>query len=449
MFVQITNEEFSRDISKKAWQQTNNIIWAIVFVYPFISIIDFLRIPNIALPFLIARLATVLFIFGLYTLFHKVKLSYRILLHITFLLLSVTSAFACAIVDVSQLGIYLMVYSAILLLLNLLVFWEPVHSIIQSAIAVLLTVALFALFSKYSLAVFISNGGHFFILIAIASCLIPATRFKVTERDVRSQKLIEKSNEQLKEQNKDITEKNKIIDSQYERLLKVDENKNSFMNIAGHDLKNLIGTIMMSNEMIKEEYNRLSDDQKEYLEYISQSTDKMQYLLDKLTDVKEINTGERIFDMEVFDINTELRQIVKGLTEAAEIKNITLIDSIATEPINVKLDKVFTGQILQNLLSNSIKLSQTNNSITIATAHQNNKVVIEIIDKGMAIGQKALDDMFNKLKQLNDAPEIAESKLGLGLSIAKTVTAEMGGNLYYRSDSNGNYFKVEFDALPG
>jgi signal transduction histidine kinase len=95
----------------------------------------------------------------------------------------------------------------------------------------------------------------------VVSCLIPSARYKVIERDVRSQILIEKSNDQLKNQNKDIIEKNDIIDSQYERLIKLDEQKNSFINIAGHDLKNLIGSIVMSNNMIKEDEYRLSADQ--------------------------------------------------------------------------------------------------------------------------------------------------------------------------------------------
>ena len=108
----------------------------------------------------------------------------------------------------------------------------------------------------------------------LISCLIPNARYKVIVRDVRSQILIEKSNEQLKSQNRDISEKNNIIDMQYERLRKLDEQKNSFINIAGHDLKNLIGSIIMSNNMVKEEEDRLSPDQKEFVGYIARISRK-------------------------------------------------------------------------------------------------------------------------------------------------------------------------------
>jgi len=447
MFVQITKEEFSKEVLKKAWYQTNNIIWTILFLYPLITIIDVIYNPGIWVQFLIVRLITDIIIYGLYTFFKSKKYNYRILLHITFFALSCTSAVLCNLVNIQQLNVYFLVYSAIILFFNIQVFWEPVHSIIQSLVALILLTIFFNALNEYSVDLFVSNGGQFFFIVASISCLIPSARFKVIEREVKSQLLIEKSNEQLKNQNRDIVEKNTIIDMQYERLLKMDEQKNSFINIAGHDLKNLIGSIIMSNNMIKEEDYRLSADQKEFSDYITESAEKMQYMLNKLMDVKEIESPEMKFNMEIFDINIEVRRIFRGLMETAQMKNIHLVDNILKLPLNVKLDKVFAGQIFQNLLSNTIKFSQTNNNIRVVTSLQRQKFVFEIIDEGIAIGQEELDMMFNKLKTLNEANTSKESRLGLGLSIAKLITQEMGGEMFYRSDDNGNYFRVEFYVI--
>src|SRR6187402_194460 len=131
MLVQITKEEFLKDISKKAWFQTNNIIWTIIFLYPLISIIDFIYTPGIWVQFLIVRIITVLIILGLYNIFRKKNLSYRVLLHITFILLSATSALLCSLVNIQQLNIYFLLYAAIILFFNLQVFWEPIHSVIE------------------------------------------------------------------------------------------------------------------------------------------------------------------------------------------------------------------------------------------------------------------------------------------------------------------------------
>jgi signal transduction histidine kinase len=447
MFVQINKEEFLKEVSKKAWYQTNNIIWTIIFLYWLFSGIDFIYAKDLFFQFFIVRIIITLVIYILFSYLQAHKYNYRILLHVAFFLLSVTSALLCALVNAQDLNIYFLLYSAIILFFNIQVFWEPVNSMIQTLIALLLLAIFFNIFSDYPIDIFITNGGQYFFIIALISCLIPNARYKVILREVRSQILIEKSNEQLKSQNRDISEKNSIIDIQYERLRKLDEQKNSFINIAGHDLKNLIGSIIMSTNMVKEEESRLSTDQKEFVGYISQSAEKMQYMLNKLMDVREIESPEMKFNMEIFDINAEVLHVYRGLIETAQMKNIHLIDSILKLPLNVKLDKVFTGQIFQNLLSNIIKFSQTNNSIKVITSLQRQRFIFEIVDEGIAIGQEELDMMFNKLKTLNDASGHIESRLGLGLSIAKLMTQEMGGELSYRSDENGNYFRVEFNVI--
>jgi signal transduction histidine kinase len=447
MFVQIAKEELIKETSKKAWYQTNNIIWSIIFLYPLFSIVDFIYATDIWLQFFIVRIITCLIIYGLYTLFQAKKYNYRLLLHITMFLLSVTSALLCNIVTVQNLNTYYLLFATLVLFFNLQVFWEPINSLIQLLISILLLAIFFNIQHEYNLDIVISNGGQVFFIISAISCLIPSARYKVMQRDVRSQILIEKSNEQLKQQNADINAKNNLIDSQYEQLRKLDGQKNSFINIAGHDLKNLIGSIVMSNNMIKEEDYRLSTDQKEFVGYISESADKMQYMLNKLMDVKEIESPEMKFNLEIFDINLEVMHVFKGLYETAQMKNIHLIDNILKLPLNVKLDKVFAGQVFQNLLSNAIKFSQTNNNLKVVTSLQRQRFVFEIIDEGIAIGQEELDMMFGKLKTLNDTSNVGESRLGLGLSIAKLMTQEMGGDLTYRSDENGNYFRVEFYVI--
>lgn len=447
MLVQINKEEFSREITKKAWFQTNNIIWTIILLYWLFSIPDFIYANDIWMQFFIVRIIIVVVLYILYTWMHSKGYNHRIPLHIAFFMLSTTSALLCTLVNPAQLNIYFLLYAAVVLFFNMQVFWEPINSVFQALVSLLVLAIFFNLFSEATVDIFISNGGQYFFIILVISCLIPNARHKVILREVHQQIVIEKSNEQLKVQNRDISEKNHIIDLQYERLRKLDEQKNSFINIAGHDLKNLVGSIIMSNNMIKEEEDRLSTDQKEFVGYIGQSAEKIQYMLSKLMDVREIESEEMKFNMEIFDINQEVQHVYRGLIETAQMKNITLVDRILKLPLNVKLDRVFTGQIFQNLLSNIIKFSQTNNSIDVVTSLQRQRFVFEIIDQGVAIGQEELDMMFNKLKTLNDATANVESRLGLGLSIAKLMTQEMGGELSYRSDDRGNYFRVEFNVI--
>ena len=236
MFVQIAKDELIKETSKKAWFQTNNIIWSIILLYPIFSIVDYIYASEIWVQLFIIRLITSILIFTLHGVFVAKKYDYRLLLHISFFILSLTSAVLCNIIKIQDLNIYYLVFATIVLFFNLQVFWEPFNSLIQVLIALLLLAIFFNLLSEYNLDIVISNGGEFFFITAVISCIIPGTRYKVMKRDVRSQILIEKSNEQLKQQNTDINAKNKLIDAQYEQLRKLDIQKNSFIFCGGKRL---------------------------------------------------------------------------------------------------------------------------------------------------------------------------------------------------------------------
>src|ERR1700744_5709381 len=105
MFVQITKQEFLRELNRKAWYQTNNIIWTILFIYPLFSIVDFIFAPGIWLQFFIVRVITDMVILAFYSLFQRRRYNYRVLLHLTLIILSVTSALLCNIVDIQVLNI--------------------------------------------------------------------------------------------------------------------------------------------------------------------------------------------------------------------------------------------------------------------------------------------------------------------------------------------------------
>src|ERR1700756_2071154 len=177
MFVQITKQEFIRELDRKAWYQTNNIVWTILFVYPLFSIVDFIFSPNIWLQFFIVRVITDLVILAFYSLFQRRQYNYRVLLHITLMILSATSALLCNIVDIQVLNIYYLMFSAIFLYFNLQVFWEAINSVVEAAIALLLLAIFFRLFSRYDLDLVIANGGTVFIIIAVISCLVPGARY--------------------------------------------------------------------------------------------------------------------------------------------------------------------------------------------------------------------------------------------------------------------------------
>jgi len=177
MFVQLTKEELNREISKKAWYQTNNIIWMVLFVYPLFSIVDFIFANPVWLQFFIVRIITDLVILALYSLYNRRNYNFRQLLHISLFLISATSALLCNVVDLQVLNVYYLMYGAIFLFFNLMVFWEPINSVLQAVLALVLLGIFFITFSQYNLDLVLANGGTVFVIIALVSCFVPGVRY--------------------------------------------------------------------------------------------------------------------------------------------------------------------------------------------------------------------------------------------------------------------------------
>src|SRR3569833_2463721 len=99
MLVQINKEEFSKEIAKKAWFQTNNVIWTIILLYGLFSIPDFIYAQDIWMQFLKVRIIIILIHYILYTWMHAKAKNQRYQLHAAFFMLSATSALLCTLVN--------------------------------------------------------------------------------------------------------------------------------------------------------------------------------------------------------------------------------------------------------------------------------------------------------------------------------------------------------------
>src|ERR1700759_4507284 len=113
MLVQIDKEEFTKEVNKKAWYQTNTIIWTIILLFPLFSIPDFIYLKDIWMQILIGRIIAVLVLYMLYNFLYSKRYNHRIMLHLAFLVLSSLSALLCALVNPADLNVYFLSYSVV------------------------------------------------------------------------------------------------------------------------------------------------------------------------------------------------------------------------------------------------------------------------------------------------------------------------------------------------
>lgn len=214
------------------------------------------------------------------------------------------------------------------------------------------------------------------------------------------------------------------------------EDKDELLGILTHDLKNHLGGMQMSAQLMHDRLARQATDAK-----FSQLVDNI--LLDTsqmLAFVKEFlanSTAERTlqFSAEPLNLAQAASQTVRQYQIAAERKDIHFnCDLDNSQQSMISADPIAVKQILDNLISNAIKFSNHGKSICISVRPINGDCVeCRIADEGPGFTDEDKAHMFRRYSRLSARPTAGEPSTGLGLSIVKKLTEAMHGRLLLES----------------
>lgn len=211
-----------------------------------------------------------------------------------------------------------------------------------------------------------------------------------------------------------------------ERLVHLNNEKNEFLGIAAHDLKNPLTVILGCAEMAG-----LTDNEKQVhklLGSISNSANRMRDLITNLLDVNAIEQGQFSSNIEPCDIGALLDRSVENNQPAATRKSIEIrVD--ASEGLWANADPAATLQILDNLISNALKYSPPKTTIHVHTLPEMNSILVSVRDEGPGISEADQKKLFQKFTRLSARPTGGESSTGLGLAIVKRLAEAMSGTI--------------------
>ncbi len=229
-----------------------------------------------------------------------------------------------------------------------------------------------------------------------------------------------------------------------ERLLHLNNEKNEFLGIAAHDLKNPLTAIMGSAEMLKATSDPVAAGK--CTSIILAASGRMRDLIANLLDVNAIEEGRFTSNVEPCDLNRLVIQSVENNQLAAVKKAITFRLG-TSEGLWARVDPKATSQVLDNLISNALKFSPPNTTIHVHTLPEKNHALVSIRDEGPGISEEDQKKLFQKYSRLSARPTAGESSTGLGLAIVKKLVEAMAGTIQCTSVyGSGATFTMRFPS---
>jgi signal transduction histidine kinase len=231
-----------------------------------------------------------------------------------------------------------------------------------------------------------------------------------------------------------------------ERLVHLNNEKNEFLGIAAHDLKNPLTVICGSAELL----GMTTDPAfvRKLSETIGASTTRMRELIANLLDVNAIEQGKFTSNIERCDLSALVSQSVENNRPNAVRKEISICVG-QSEGTWAKADRGATLQILDNLISNAIKYSPKKTSVHINVLPEREHIMAAVRDEGPGISEADQKKLFQKFSRLSARPTAGESSTGLGLAIVKRLAEAMSGNVQCQSSLGaGSTFMLRLPAWP-
>lgn len=225
-------------------------------------------------------------------------------------------------------------------------------------------------------------------------------------------------------------------------LKRANKIKTKLINVAVHDLKSPLQSILGFQELLKEKV----DNDEEALEMIGtifRSSQKMLNIVNETLAAASAELNEMVIKKSVYNVSEIVKEVVNPNKVRANQK-LQVIHMNLDKSIYAEFDRELICRALDNLVSNAIKYSEFNRNIWVDAYKENKSIKITVADEGPGISSEGKTKLFKEFQTIGSVPTGGETSSGYGLFLAKDIVIKHGGDIKVESEiGSGSKFIVE------
>lgn len=264
-----------------------------------------------------------------------------------------------------------------------------------------------------------------FIFLIFIVFLFTAILFKQNQDKVKMNALLSLKSVQIEDKNKEILE-------QHQNLEKLNDTKDKFFSIIGHDLKNPMNSIIGFSELLSDNYNKYDDEKRnKFINIIKESAHRSNELLENLLTWAQSQSNSIEFHPTKISLKKSIEEVFGLLNVQASKNDITLQSNFSVN-CNVIADQNMLLTILRNLVANAIKFSNHNSMVSVIVTPHDKFCEITVKDSGDGIPENEIEYLFD-LHNKSKITKKSKSGSGLGLILCKDFVEKQGGKIWVNS----------------
>lgn len=271
---------------------------------------------------------------------------------------------------------------------------------------------------------------------------------QLKEKQQELEKLNTGLEEIVTERTAELKNKNIQLEVALNREKEVSEFKSRIVTTISHEFRTPMTTIMSSAELMERLINKDQPKEKvfRHTNLIKQSVAELIELLNDVLLVEKFDSGKYEVNIKPLDLDAYF----KDLTFKTKIgigRSHQFITNIGDNLGTCKTDKKLLGHILNNLLSNAFKYSDSNSKVELNIEKNDTSFNIEIIDEGMGMNEETVSMIFDSFYRAKNVTNIEGT--GMGLSILNNSIKMLKGEIKAESElGKGSAFFVKLPLNP-
>ena len=239
-----------------------------------------------------------------------------------------------------------------------------------------------------------------------------------------------------------------MLQKQNSELEALNEQKNKFLGMAAHDIRNPLSIINFYSKDLLTQIEDKNSELYKGLDYIYASSNFIKNLVDELLDIAKIESGRIELTMNEVNPSDFLKEIIQLNRVFSDKKAIEILERFDLEEDYLSFDKQKLTQVLNNILTNAIKFSNPHTTISVGAMVSDKVFTFWVKDNGQGIPETELSELFHPFTTTSVKATAGEPSTGLGLTIAKKIVEAHHGEITVESElGKGTQFTIKIPAI--
>jgi len=232
---------------------------------------------------------------------------------------------------------------------------------------------------------------------------------------------------------------------------KIDDEKDDFISVVSHELRTPIAVSEASIAMAQLVAKKSNKESTQISQSLENAHHQIMFLSEMINDLSTLSRAERDdkqMTIETFEVSEVLSELEDTFKPLAAKKNISYTTQTEAGLPQVTTSKLYLTEILQNLISNAVKYSDSGNIKITAVKNSDRKIHIAVKDTGIGISLANQEKVFDKFWRSEDVLTRKTDGTGLGLFIASRLARRINAIIDVKSETGkGSKFELILAAI--